>query len=164
LFIIWIAQLDPANNKSILEIQREATGLQDLTSSHVRQKGKQKANSENGDSDDPDVEMVDLSDTPKDSSTTPQPMPSYESISTVREKLHARIDNLKKDRGVSMGEPGSRDELLEEQRRRRGLLREKRRQATRERKRNEETGKQKKSNTQERDKGHQTKVWQRPGV
>ncbi|CEL59004.1 Ribosomal RNA-processing protein 14 OS=Saccharomyces cerevisiae (strain ATCC 204508 / S288c) GN=RRP14 PE=1 SV=1 [Rhizoctonia solani AG-1 IB] len=151
-------KLDPANNKSILEIQREATGLQDLTSSHVRQKGKQKANSENGDSDDPDVEMVDLSDTPKDSSTTPQPMPSYESISTVRAKLHARIDNLKKDRGVSMGEPGSRDELLEEQRRRRGLLREKRRQATRERKRNEETGKQKKSNTQERDKGHQTKT------
>ncbi|CAE6472685.1 unnamed protein product [Rhizoctonia solani] len=150
-------KLDPANNKSILEIQREAAGLQDSASSNAKQKGKHRA-TEDEDSDDPDVEMADLSDAPRDSSTTPQAMPSYESISTVRAKLHARIDSLKKERGAPTGEPGSRDELLEEQRRKRGLLREKRRQATRERKRNEEAGKQKKSNTQERDKGHQTKA------
>lgn len=105
--------------------------------------------------------MADLSDAPRDiqnSTSTPTPMPSYESISTIRAKLHARIDGLKRERGAPTGEPNSRDELLEEQRRRRGLLREKRRQATRERKRSEEAGKQKKSGAQERDKGNQTKV------
>ncbi|KAH7337735.1 surfeit locus protein 6-domain-containing protein [Rhizoctonia solani] len=152
-------KLDPANNKTILEIQREAAGLEDSSFSNAKHKGKQKATNEDSDSDDPDVEMADLSDTPDDSTATvPQPMPSYESISTVRAKLHARIDGLKKDRGASTSEPGSRDELLEEQRRKRGLLREKRRQATRERKRNEEAGKQKKSAAQDRAKGHQTKA------
>ncbi|CAE6424731.1 unnamed protein product [Rhizoctonia solani] len=152
-------KLDPANNKTILEIQREAAGLEDSTLRNAKQKGKQKAANEDSDSDDPDVEMADLSDTPDDSiPAVPQPMPSYESISTVRAKLHARIDGLKKDRGALTSEPGSRDELLEEQRRKRGLLREKRRQATRERKRNEEAGKQKKPAVQDRAKGHQTKA------
>ncbi|CAE6423789.1 unnamed protein product [Rhizoctonia solani] len=162
-------KLDPANNKTILEIQREAAGLEDSNLRNAKQKGKQKAANEDSDSDDPDVEMADLSDTPDDSiPAVPQPMPSYESISTVRAKLHARIDvraklharidGLKKDRGALTSEPGSRDELLEEQRRKRGLLREKRRQATRERKRNEEVGKQKKPAVQDRAKGHQTKA------
>ncbi|CAE7211196.1 unnamed protein product, partial [Rhizoctonia solani] len=154
-------KLDPANNKSILDIQREAAGTQSLVPSNIKQKGKQKAIaiSEDDDSDDPDVEMADLSDSPDGSvPAAPQPMTSYESISTVRAKLHARIDSLKQDRGALTGEPGSRDELLEEQRRKRGLLREKRRQATRERKRNEEAGKQKKSAIQERAKGHQAKT------
>ncbi|KAJ1301016.1 hypothetical protein OPQ81_003439 [Rhizoctonia solani] len=152
-------KLDPANNKTVIEIQREAAGLKDSTSSNLKQKGKQKATPDDGDSDDPDVEMADLSDTPNDSApAVTQPMPSYESISTIRAKLHARIDSLKQERGAVTGEPGSRDELLEEQRRKRGLLREKRRQATRERKRNEEAGKQKKSGAQERDKGHQAKT------
>jgi hypothetical protein len=124
-------------------------------------KGKQKAVLEAGDSDDPDVNMEDLSnavDAVEESAPVPNPMPSYESISTIRAKLHARIDNLRRERGATAGEPGSRDELLEEQRRKRGLLREKRRQATRERKRREEAGKQKNSGVQEREKGSQAKV------
>ncbi|CAE6468048.1 unnamed protein product [Rhizoctonia solani] len=152
-------KLDPANNKSILEIQKEAAGLQGLVPSNTKQKGKQKATSVDDDSDNSDVEMADLSDAPDGSApAAPQPMPSYESISTVRAKLHARINNLKQERGALTGEPGSRDELLEEQRRKRGLLREKRRQATRERKRNEEAGKQKKLAVPERAKGHQAKT------
>ncbi|KAF8607242.1 hypothetical protein BDV93DRAFT_488231 [Ceratobasidium sp. AG-I] len=152
-------KLDPANNKSVVELQKEAAGSKAQPLS-TKGKGKQKAAQDSADSDDPDVDMADLSDDPaaSDDVTSPtKPMPSYESISTVRSKLHARIDSFKRDRGAP-GEPGSRDELLEEQRRKRGLLRENRRQATRERKRKEETGKPKKPAGQDRDKGHQTKT------
>jgi hypothetical protein len=106
--------------------------------------------------------MADLSDGSEaevDAAPSPNPMPSYDSITTVRSKLHARIDGFKRDRGAPNGEPGSRDELLEEQRRKRGLLRENRRQATRERKKNEDAGKAKKPTTQDREKGNQAKVW-----
>ena len=154
-----LLQLDPANNKSVVELQREAADSKAQALS-TKGKGKQKAAQDSADSDDPDVDMADLSDDPaaSDEATSPtKPMPSYESITTIRSKLHARIDSFKRDRGAP-GEPGSRDELLEEQRRKRGLLRENRRQATRERKRKEEAGKTKKSATQDRDKGHQTKV------
>ncbi|KAB5593351.1 Ribosomal RNA-processing protein 14 [Ceratobasidium theobromae] len=153
-------KLDPANNKTVLDIQREAAGIEPPTHNN-NSKGKQRAAPEISDVEDADIDMADLSDAPRDiqnSTSTPTPMPSYESISTIRAKLHARIDGLKRERGAPTGEPNSRDELLEEQRRRRGLLREKRRQATRERKRSEEAGKQKKSGAQERDKGNQTKA------
>lgn len=151
-------QLDPANNKSVVDLQKEAADSKAQLSK--KGKGKQKATQDSVDSDDPDVDMADLSDesaASDDDGSPPKPMPSYESISTLRSKLHARIDSFKRDRGAP-GEPGSRDELLEEQRRKRGLLRENRRQATRERKRKEEAGKPKKPAAQDRDKGHQTKV------
>ncbi|KAG9095197.1 hypothetical protein FS749_010897 [Ceratobasidium sp. UAMH 11750] len=151
-------KLDPANNKTILELQKEAVNSQPVSS---KQKGKQKAVPEPNDSDDPDVDMADLSDDPEagnDDDPTPKPIPPYESITTLRSKLHARIDSFKRDRGAPTGEPGSRDELLEEQRRKRGLLRENRRQATRERKKREEASKSKKSPTHEREKGHHVKA------
>ncbi|QRV98872.1 ribosomal RNA-processing protein 14 [Ceratobasidium sp. AG-Ba] len=151
-------KLDPANNKTVLEIQKEAVGL---TSASSKQKGKQKAGPESDDSDDPDVDMTDLSDgsgSDEDESSPPKPMQAQESISTLRSKLHARIDNLKRDRSAPTGEPGSRDELLEEQRRKRSLLRENRRQATRERKKKENKDKSKKGGVQDRDKGHSVKT------
>lgn len=154
-----LSQLDPANNKSVIDLQKEAADLRTQPAS-AKNKGKQKAAQDLADSDDPDVDMADLSDDPAagdDAISSTKPMPSYESISTLRSKLHARIDSFKRDRGAP-GEPDSRDELLEEQRRKRGLLRENRRQATRERKRKEEAGKPKKPAVQDRDKGHQTKV------
>ncbi|KAG8698227.1 hypothetical protein FRC09_007353 [Ceratobasidium sp. 395] len=153
-------KLDPANNKTILELQKEAAEAKLATS---KEKGKQKAVLDSDDSDDPDVDMADLSDDPEVANNdapapAPTPIPSYESITTLRSKLHARIDSFKRDRGAPTGEPGNRDELLEEQRRKRGLLRENRRKATRERKKHEEAGKSKKSTAQEREKGHHVKT------
>ncbi|KAI6111634.1 hypothetical protein EDD16DRAFT_1201652 [Pisolithus croceorrhizus] len=55
------------------------------------------------------------------------PMRCTESVIVLREKLHARVAALRQGGG---GEPGSRDELLEE---RRKQLREKRRKETKER-------------------------------
>ncbi|KAG9079974.1 hypothetical protein FRC06_007230 [Ceratobasidium sp. 370] len=149
-------KLDPANNKTILERQKEAVNTQPAPSKH---KGERKAASGLNNSAGLDVDMTDLSDNPEasnDDAPAPQPMPAYESVTTLRSKLHARIDSFK--RGAPTGEPGNRDELLEEQRRKRGLLRENRRQATRERKKREETGKGKKSPGHEREKGRHVKT------
>jgi len=60
------------------------------------------------------------------------------SISSLRSKLHARIQSLQKSRqgAKADGEPGSKDELLEAQRQRRASLREKRRAENKKRKEN----------------------------
>lgn len=68
----------------------------------------------------------------------PQPLPAPTSITQVHAKLAARIAKLQGARfgtGANAGfEPGSKEELLEEARIRRGELREKRRKRTREEK------------------------------
>jgi hypothetical protein len=62
------------------------------------------------------------------------------SITHLREKLHQRMESLR--RGGPVGEPSSKDELLEERRKQRAALRENRRKETKERIRMEK-GKQK---------------------
>ena len=85
------------------------------------------------------------------------PMPVSGGIESLREKLHARMSQLRR----GGGEAGNKDDLLEERRRQRAALRERRRKETREKIRTEEEMKSKKSKGKEkekRDKGNVTKV------
>lgn len=100
-----------------------------------------------------------------DGETTMTPMPSTQGIQSLRDKLHARMDKLRGNRGAATGEaePGSKDELLEERRRQRGLMRDRRRKETKEKiKRQEESknpaNKGKEKEKQHDRKGNQTKV------
>ncbi|KAG1886643.1 surfeit locus protein 6-domain-containing protein, partial [Suillus subluteus] len=128
-------KLDPANQKSVIDLQNEATLELEKTNSKV--KGKRKAavlgSDSDADDDDMQVDDVDLSD-------TVVPMATPESITALRDKLHLRMAALRRG-GQSGGEPGDKDELLEERRRQRAALREKRRKETRERRKAEAEGK-----------------------
>ena len=62
------------------------------------------------------------------------PMPISGGIGSLREKLHARMSQLRR----RAGEAGDKDDLLEERRRQRGAMRERRRKETREKIRREE--------------------------
>jgi len=73
------------------------------------------------------------------------PMPRSESITFLRQKLHARMAALRCGGGGD--EPSDKDALLEERRKQRATLREKRRKETNERKRAE------KVKANEKDKG-----------
>ena len=126
-------QLDPANNKTVVELQNEAAlSIEERTTG----KGKRKA--------------------------AVSPSPGEESdgspdIAHLRAKLHARIASIR--RGPDR-EAGDKDELLEERRKQRAAVREKRRKETREKIRKEKgreagAGKEK---GKERDKGVQAEV------
>ena len=90
------------------------------------------------------------------------PMPESGSIEALREKLHARMAELRRggkgDGGD--GEAGSRDELLEERRKQRAAMRERRRKETKEKIKREEEMKGKKGTDKDKEKhkGPQTKV------
>lgn len=89
------------------------------------------------------------------------PMSESGGIEALREKLHARMAQLRRGPKVGGdGEAGSRDELLEERRRQRAAMRERRRKETKEKIRREEEmkGKKAKDKEQSRDKGPSTKV------
>lgn len=113
-----------------------------------------------------DVDMDDIPDDQDDngaSDTEILPMPVSGGIESLREKLHARMAQLRRGGGE---EAGDRDDLLEERRRQRAAMRERRRKETREKIRREEEMKGKKSKEKEkekkdnRDKGNVTKVIQ----
>lgn len=93
------------------------------------------------------------------------PMPETNGIEALRNKLHIRMAEMRnKGRPApTKGEPGDRDELLEERRRQRAAMRERRRKETKERiKRAEEMkGKKNKDSREERKKGNSTKVRQK---
>ncbi|KAG2340346.1 SURF6-domain-containing protein, partial [Suillus weaverae] len=137
-------KLDPANQKSVIDLQNEAALELEKTNSKV--KGKRKAALLGSDSDacDDDVMQVDdvaLSDTVVTASLDPiVPMAKPESIAALRDKLHLRMASLRRG-GQGGGEPGDKDELLEERRRQRAALREKRRKETKERRKAEAEGK-----------------------
>jgi hypothetical protein len=82
---------------------------------------------------------LDPSDPSASSSSAPQPISEPTSIAHLHAKLQARIAKLQGNRfgtGANAGfEAGSKEELLEEARIRRGELRERRRKNTREEKR-----------------------------
>lgn len=103
------------------------------------------------------VDDVDLSDTvvtaPLDSIV---PMAKPESIAALRDKLHLRMAALRRG-GQGGGEPGDKDELLEERRKQRAALREKRRKETKERRKAEAEGK--KGSKKEVTKGLPVKVF-----
>ncbi|KAF8547951.1 SURF6-domain-containing protein [Imleria badia] len=156
-------KLDPANQKSILEIQNEAALEQERKTLHAdeNRKGKRKASSplEYEDEDAMDVDVDGLKDSEDDDYQKSAaldardhmvPMPQAESIAVMKEKLHARIAALRRP-GAQNDEPGDRDELLEERRKQRAALREKRRKETKERKKAEAEGKKGKGKPKEKD-------------
>ncbi|KAF8452848.1 surfeit locus protein 6-domain-containing protein [Boletus edulis BED1] len=144
-------KLDPANQKSIIEIQNEAALEQELNTlnADVDRKGKRKASSPPGeeDSDDDDdamdVDGLHIND-------VAVPMPQVESIAALKEKLHARMATLRRP-SAQNDEPGDRDALLEERRQQRATLREKRRKETRERIKAETERKNDKGKAKEKD-------------
>lgn len=70
------------------------------------------------------------------------PMPSTQGIQALRDKLHVKMDQLRRNRVGN--QPETKDELLEERRKQRGLMRDRRRKETKERIRVEKEAKEKK--------------------
>ncbi|KAI0657503.1 surfeit locus protein 6-domain-containing protein [Cubamyces menziesii] len=173
-------KLDPANNKTVLEIQNEALAAREEQPSRTSSKSKRKSRHEpesgsDDDSDDAmhlDAPMSDDEDHSEDGDAMdmdapPVPMPESGGIQALREKLHARMAQLRnkgkgRSAGEGSGEPGSRDELLEERRRQRAAMRERRRKETKEKIRREEErrgkGKDKGKEKEKQQKGPQTKT------
>ena len=169
------AQLDPANHKSILDIQSEAYLKQSGSG-----KGKRKASPSGSDSDeddegmavnaDVDMEGLGADDDEGTSDVEMQPMAVSGGIEALREKLHSKMARLRRG-GERAPNPWARegdkdkdkDDLLDERRRQRAAMRERRRKETREKIRREEEmktkGKKKdKEKADGRDKGNVTKV------
>jgi hypothetical protein len=160
-------QLDPANQKSIVDLQDEAALDQEQQKPAKKSKGKRKAPSPSpsadldGDDDAMQVDGFEGSEGGDAPSPAPEiaeeemvPMPQAESVAVLREKLHARMAALRRG-GAQSSEPGNKDELLEERRKQRAALREKRRKETRERRRAETDTKKEKG--QGKDKGSKGK-------
>ena len=139
MFLRGICQLDPANHKSIIDLQNNIE-FQD----------------ENDEGD------------AKEAAPEITPMPTSGGIEALRDKLHARMAALRRGGGagnMNGVEPHDRDELLEERRRQRATMRERRRKETKEKIRRAEEMKGKKGKEKEkdkrenRDKGNMTKVY-----
>ncbi|KAI0298344.1 surfeit locus protein 6-domain-containing protein [Multifurca ochricompacta] len=136
-------KLDPANNKSVLDLQNDQ-----LASTS---KGKQKAlTRDDSDGDEPstesDVHIEDAGSDPEEVTAPDVPLSRPESIETLRAKLHAKIETMKiKKQGG--GEGSSKDELLEERRLQRAAMRERRRKETKARIKREREGKEKSKGT-----------------
>jgi hypothetical protein len=111
-----------------------------------------KSKPEDDDEDTMDVDHVEVEVTP---------MPSVRGIQALRDKLHARMDQLR--RNGTGNQPETKDELLEERRKQRGLMRDRRRKETKEKIRLEKEAKEKKDGKGDK-KGHQPKVSGPPKV
>lgn len=149
----------------MIEIQNEASQTREESQT---KKGKKRAipDLQSGE-DEPGDDMaiqVDVDLAAEGDSDLLVPMPEASGIEALRNKLHIRMAELRnKGRPApTKGEPGNRDELLEERRRQRAAMRERRRKETKEKiKRAEEMkGRRNKDNREERRKGHSTKVCQ----
>ncbi|TFK31615.1 surfeit locus protein 6-domain-containing protein [Crucibulum laeve] len=148
-------KLEPANNKSIIDIQNEASRKATTA------KGKRKASiplSEEDDEEDAEMEVdVDMDEDHTEEDNNDEgaivPMPQSGGIENLRDKLHTRMAQLR--RGGRSWEAGDKDELLEERRRQRAAMRERRRKETKERIRREEELKGKKAKDRAKDKEHQ---------
>lgn len=113
-------QLDPANHKTLVDLQQEAAEAQAAASSKsTSSKGKQKA-AEAIDSEDDNAS--DASDEPPsihmdEDPPAFKPMPKRESVAHLRAKLHTRIEELRKGRKAAPYQEWSpKEHLLEEQR------------------------------------------------
>ncbi|KAF9262726.1 hypothetical protein L218DRAFT_973368 [Marasmius fiardii PR-910] len=144
-------KLDPANQKTIVDLQNEAAEAQ----RQAKSKGKRKALSEDDGSDDDDggldvdIQMEDNSGEDEEENVDADamdvddaplvPMAPTSDIAVLREKLHAKMAALRRGNAQRPnGEAGDRDELLEERRRQRAAMRERRRKETKEKKKKEE--------------------------
>lgn len=84
--------------------------------------------------EDPDGDAMDVDEI--------TPMPSVQGIQALRNKLHIKMDQLRRNKIGN--QPETKDELLEERRRQRGLMRDRRRRETKEKIRLEKEVKEKK--------------------
>ncbi|KAI0043062.1 hypothetical protein FA95DRAFT_1609716 [Auriscalpium vulgare] len=133
-------KLDPANNKTVIQLQNES--LQEPGPSKGKGKQKAAASDESDDDSDADADIAmdvddDLvsdadADGAEDDGIVPLAQPA--SIETLRAKLHAKIDSMRARGRAASG----KDELLEERRQQRAAMRERRRRETREKIRQEE--------------------------
>ena len=119
-------QLNPANNKSILEIQNDRLASDS--------KGKQRVptpDDSDGDELQPgtDFQMQDIESDLEEDDSRAVPLSRFESVETLRAKLHAKIDGIRSKKRSDIG-GSSKDELLEERRLHRAALRERRRKET----------------------------------
>lgn len=89
------------------------------------------------------------------------PMPSVQGIQALRDKLHAKMGQVRRNR--TGNQPETKDELLEERRRQRGLMRDRRRKETKEKIRLEKEVKEKKDGKGDKKSG-QHKVSAPPKV
>lgn len=139
-------QLDPSNVQTVPEIlsgRAAAEAEASKSSSAAQKKSKAVPSKANGaaavnSDDEGDISLqMDLDN--DDGTGAPRPISEPTSIAHLHAKLQARIAKLQGNRfgtGANAGfEPGSKEELLEEARIRRGDLRERRRKKTREEKR-----------------------------
>ncbi|KAG6849469.1 hypothetical protein H0H93_008196 [Arthromyces matolae] len=143
-------KLDPTNNENIIDIQRKAN---DFVSSEEDDSFMEV----DGDLDH-EVEGV-------GEGLEVMPMPTSGGITQLKEKLHAKILELRQRGRPRESADGGRDELLEERRAQRAAMRERRRKETKEKIRREEESKGRKGKGKEqptpkekRDKGHLTKT------
>lgn len=113
---------------------------------------KLKLQEEDADEDAMDVDSADVDIAP---------MSSVQGIQSLRNKLHAKMDQLRRNRVGSR--PETKDELLEERRKQRGLMRDRRRRETKEKIRLEKEAKEKKDGRGEK-RGTQHKVSAPPKV
>lgn len=122
-------QLDPANQKTIVDIQNEAAEQISSVS-----KGKQKAAPVSDDEDEMNVDAPFHDDELEETTDVDDkvvPMPASGGIAALREKLHAKMAAL---RGARTKEAGDKDGLLEERKLQRAALRDNRRKETKEKK------------------------------
>ncbi|KIK68419.1 hypothetical protein GYMLUDRAFT_237480 [Collybiopsis luxurians FD-317 M1] len=152
-------KLDPANQKTVLDIQNEQNG----SSATAKGKGKRKADDTDDDSEDDEAMEVDVRlddsdaaepdmgiDAKADTAESLVPMSSTGSIAALREKLHAKMASLRRGGGKTT-ESDDRDSLLEERRQQRAAMRERRRKETKEKIRKE------KGKDKEKEKGKEKK-------
>ncbi|ETW77476.1 hypothetical protein HETIRDRAFT_327684 [Heterobasidion irregulare TC 32-1] len=169
-------KLDPANNKSILDIQNErASASARAKKGKAKQAQKHPADDASDEEDGAADVTLDLDldghddvneddEFDEDEAAEIVPMPESQSIDALRAKLHARMSTLRNRGRRPPGEypqdVGSRDELLEERRQQRAAMRERRRKETREKIRREEEqrGKKGKDKDKGRDKAQTTKT------
>lgn len=151
-----LRQLDPDNQKTVMDLQREAAAR--VSSSKAKGKAPQQNDDSSDDEDDSDIDTdgpsrMALDDGAGGPPIRPPPatvpMQSSGSITELRARLHARMEALRRGRGgvsyrpdQSAGdgddaEPGSKEALLEDRRLKRAGLREKRRQGIKEKKKEE---------------------------
>ncbi|KAJ7598952.1 surfeit locus protein 6-domain-containing protein [Mycena floridula] len=136
-------KLDPANQKTVIDLQDEAE-----TPISSSAKGKRKAapaSDDEDDSDGSDTMAVDADfDTEElgasmdiDDHDPIVPMPQSGGIAALREKLHAKMAAARRGRGYNT-EAGDKDELLEQRKAQRAAMRERRRKETKEKIRKEQ--------------------------
>jgi len=165
-------KLDPANHKTVTELQSETAALKAKEAGSKN--GKRKVSEADVDDDDVDMDLAfndeesgeevedddeNEDERDKEMDEVPLvPMPKSGGIQQLREKLHAKMAALRRG-GGNYGEPGSRDELIEERRRQRAAMRERRRKETKEKiKRQEEAKGKKGKERDERNRGNVAKT------